>query len=538
MVKPLRGARVLIIAATIIAVVWTAVAGLTPHVGLFHDDGIYAVTAKAVAEGRGYRLDSVVSTPAQTKYPPLYPLLLSVVWRLGPAFPQNAYLLKVVSVAALGVTLLASLVLLGQVVKGPPLLIEIALVVGVGLNPLSLSLVDVTLSDHLFAAIVALCLIAHTSGDQEPRSVARVLVSSVLAILAMATRTVGAAAVAAGLIWAMRRGRRTALVYAAPLIAYLAVGTLAISPTPALNNPLLEYYTGYEHRALLALATAPWRAVKVAADNIVYSVRAVDLLVLLNVIPGFGWVSAGLVMLGSPAMFRRAGVFAALFILMYAAVVLLYPFRPTRYLLPLVPVLIVCWIQGATVTFETLGRGFRQPLAAALYVVMQLPLALSCAACLLWAIGNVRAAQGPWVRLWFGLRSTYEWSGFAETIAWVKNNTRVHDVLATPYDPMYFLYTNRRGIRPWIHRPETYFYPRGNATADIGDARAIRAALDDVGATFLIQDPLDGYAEASAVAALYPLLLAEYGAAAQLVFESSDRRHRVYKLPPAAGNRQ
>ena len=57
--------------------------------GSFHDDGIYVITAKALAEGRGYRLIHLPGAPAQTKYPILYPALLAVVWKVWPSFPEN-----------------------------------------------------------------------------------------------------------------------------------------------------------------------------------------------------------------------------------------------------------------------------------------------------------------------------------------------------------------------------------------------------------------------------------------------------------------
>ena len=54
-----------------------------------HDDSVYFVCAKAWANGQGHRIISLPGEPWQTKYPPLYPLLLSVVWRIAPEFPSN-----------------------------------------------------------------------------------------------------------------------------------------------------------------------------------------------------------------------------------------------------------------------------------------------------------------------------------------------------------------------------------------------------------------------------------------------------------------
>src|SRR5207248_9770976 len=60
-----------------------------PHLGFYHDDGIYWVSAKSLAEGHGYRILSLPNQPLQTKYPPLFPALLALVWKVNPAFPAN-----------------------------------------------------------------------------------------------------------------------------------------------------------------------------------------------------------------------------------------------------------------------------------------------------------------------------------------------------------------------------------------------------------------------------------------------------------------
>src|SRR5712671_2310497 len=58
-----------------------------PILGAFHDASIYWVTGKSIAEGHGYRIASLPDQPWQTKYPPLFPLCLAVIWRIAPGFP-------------------------------------------------------------------------------------------------------------------------------------------------------------------------------------------------------------------------------------------------------------------------------------------------------------------------------------------------------------------------------------------------------------------------------------------------------------------
>ena len=60
-----------------------------PHFGILQDDGLYFIAGKALAQGSAYRIESLPAQPYQTKYPPLYPLLLSVAWRIDPSFPSN-----------------------------------------------------------------------------------------------------------------------------------------------------------------------------------------------------------------------------------------------------------------------------------------------------------------------------------------------------------------------------------------------------------------------------------------------------------------
>ena len=63
-----------------------------PQFAYLHDDGLFFVSAKSVASGTGYRIASLPEAPAQTKYPPLYPVWLSLIWRMNPRFPGNLQL--------------------------------------------------------------------------------------------------------------------------------------------------------------------------------------------------------------------------------------------------------------------------------------------------------------------------------------------------------------------------------------------------------------------------------------------------------------
>ena len=91
--QPIRKAGGLVYLGLLLILVAYVVSVIRLHptnfFGLFEDDSIYFSSAKALAQGQGYVLPSVPGTPPATKYPILYPLILSLVWRWNPSFPAN-----------------------------------------------------------------------------------------------------------------------------------------------------------------------------------------------------------------------------------------------------------------------------------------------------------------------------------------------------------------------------------------------------------------------------------------------------------------
>src|SRR5512142_216136 len=66
---------------------------MTPSpVGVFYDDAMYVALGKAIAHGQGYAYLNLPDAPAATHYPPIYPLLLALLWRIAPSFPAHVVL--------------------------------------------------------------------------------------------------------------------------------------------------------------------------------------------------------------------------------------------------------------------------------------------------------------------------------------------------------------------------------------------------------------------------------------------------------------
>ncbi|HZI40226.1 MAG TPA: hypothetical protein VFD67_00940, partial [Gemmatimonadaceae bacterium] len=96
----LRAFAPLLAAALVCAVAASLVA---PYpVGIFHDDGVFLVLAKSLANGHGYRYLHLPGAPIATHYPPAYPFLLAFLWTLAPRFPGNLTIILLANAALLG----------------------------------------------------------------------------------------------------------------------------------------------------------------------------------------------------------------------------------------------------------------------------------------------------------------------------------------------------------------------------------------------------------------------------------------------------
>ena len=77
------GFSVAALTAIALGVVGIAVWAAIPP-GVWHDDGAYLLLGQSLAEGEGLRYSQVAGSPPGAKFPPLYPLVLAVLWMVAP----------------------------------------------------------------------------------------------------------------------------------------------------------------------------------------------------------------------------------------------------------------------------------------------------------------------------------------------------------------------------------------------------------------------------------------------------------------------
>src|ERR1700688_2900696 len=195
----------------------------TAFFGRMHDDSIYFSTAKALAEGKGYVLISFPGTPPQTKYPILYPWLLSWVWRVNPHFPDNL-------VDGIRLTeffgcwsLVAGFLLLRKL----PSMSEpsaLGLTAICAFQPIFLRLSGTIMSDVPFMALVLTALVLADSATRKDGPTISVIAAGVAAALSMGMRTIGVTVVAGIFLAAFRRrAYRQAIAFIAVAASMVAL---------------------------------------------------------------------------------------------------------------------------------------------------------------------------------------------------------------------------------------------------------------------------------------------------------------------------
>ncbi|HET7392817.1 MAG TPA: hypothetical protein VFK25_03465, partial [Candidatus Binatia bacterium] len=309
-------------------------------IGLFHDDGIYAVVAKALSEGNGYRIISLPGEPYQTKYPFLYSQLLSWAWSLNPQFPDNVSLLNFVTVFFYFASLLLAYVLYVQNTMGgkADALLYVFLV---GANASIFSITSYTLSDIPFMAAALFCLTLSnpTNGFSIPtRSIVLLATGAGSAFL---LRSAGAALILAGLIYLLLARRRKQFYLYVLIIGCLIVPWVlwqVMYGSGVIENSLLAYYYSYESPAFFLAGSDPGLAVQIIWANLLYSARTLDSLMFFRVLPELRAMIYPLILWGFWSILRRQTWFFNGFILFYMLLILSWPWHPARYLMPLLPI--------------------------------------------------------------------------------------------------------------------------------------------------------------------------------------------------------
>ncbi|MEO8049077.1 MAG: hypothetical protein ABI833_01560 [Acidobacteriota bacterium] len=337
-----------------------------PHFGILQDDGVYFIDGKALAQGEGHRILSLPTQPFDTRYPPLYPLYLSLAWRMIPAFPAN--LSMAIMLSWLSFPAVVILVYIWGRRHQFPVPIH-WLVVGLfALNPYVLFFVSNLGSEIMFMVfLMGAILVAERQGaGVGSDSWRRPLLAGAIAGAGYLTRTSGIALLPAAVVYYLwKRQPRGALWFTLGMLPEIAGWTLWSRMHAAPGNDLLTLcYTNYLGYYLTNvgwdnLGHVVWR-------NLGALLESMGSLVFPQMMQG--WPAklilvplAVAMILGCIRMVREGfGALYAFFAGILAAMLLIWHYEPNqRFILPLAPLLLAgfCfemahvsrWFQGALV---------------------------------------------------------------------------------------------------------------------------------------------------------------------------------------------
>ena len=398
-------------------------------------------------------------------------------------------------------------------------------------NPLIFSFTDYVLSE-LLLVLLSVAMLAACRYDNDDHKVYGTIVIGVIAGTACLTRVAALPMALAGFLHAcLNHGVRGGLWFVGIFAAMVAPWFIWVTGAnePFFRGSLFDYYVRYDLTGGRGGGFAAFADVIVG--NVQYLAQSFHMIYLTSLVPGLSVVLAGITAAGISGSRGREDAAIWSFLIFSLLALLIWPFQPTRYCLPIVPVMVLFLNRGIDRAAQWIRcRDFRAPINIVLRKLVWAPVVLVLGLNLFWLSSFIWSRHHNTARGLYGSRAPYGWAGFDQTFAWVRENTQPNELLATAYDPMYFLYTGRKAIRPALHRPATYFYPYGAAKPDAGSVAEIKPQLVGLGTKYLIIDPLEGYAERQATLQLMDAIVKSYGDQAQLVFTSSDGLHKVFRL--------
>ncbi len=411
-----------------------------PQLGHLQDDGIYWVTAQSLATGHGYRILSLPYRPWQTKYPPVYPAMLALIWRAQPHFPENLPYAALFSWLTLPLLLILARVFYQRLGLG-----EAHAWLLCGLLALNVHVVHFSISlmpELLFTSV----LIGSILLADESRHTWTAALSGCAAGAAYLIKAAALPLLLAGpALFLFRKDRQRALLFVAGMAPSVLGWQWWVHQhlSPAVDDVAAFYtdYTGYRlyNVSWPDLPQLVWRNLNVLLTGLGELLAMPDFGSALGHL--FPCLVALIAFYGVVALARRTQKLSLYYIFGLAMLPLLliwhYPPGP-RFSLPLLPLLLA----GFTSAIRSLMRKAGEWLSSAAFP-KRLAAASACVGVMAMVGVGLLSTYGFPLRLLTGLvsRDREELASRREAYAWVGQNVPPSSGLVTSEDAMAYLYT-------------------------------------------------------------------------------------------------
>ncbi len=440
----------------------------TRPVGVVHDDAMYVILARSLASGQGYRFLNLPGAPAATHFPPGYPAFLAAVSWLAPAFPASVVVFKALNALFLAIAAVFIARFARARAVAAPWAIGLGFASAVSIPLLVLG--SVVLSEPLFLALLLALLPALESFAERRGSARDAMLLGVAVAACTLVRSHGIVLVPAVALLLVLRGRRrdAALATGAALACLVPWQLWSAAHAGHLPAPLLGNYDSY----------ASWwvRGVRVMGIGMVPATlekTVPETLEMLAVLFSPLRASAARTLtLAALAALAAAGAWSIrrrmpvtlLFLAGYAAVVLVWPFNPSRFVWGVWPLFLLLLVAGAYSAVAYPSRLTRPARAVLLAAFAWVALG--------YAAYEVRGVRGSW---WSSIARAGT-ARIAPAIEWTLANTAPDDVLAAEDEGAIYLYTGRRAVPVFSFTTAQYLRPHTPAENATEGLRPILSA--------------------------------------------------------------
>ena len=484
---------------------------LLPFVGLQQDDGHYLVAARSIADGWGYRAAQTPGRPWQTKFPPVFPLSLSVGWSLSSDWPAVAHwqALETLTFGAIAAGLLCLVMVRTAGLSNP--LAALATVAGSTAAAL-LAITAQDMSEPLFMLWIAVAIWSLNVPDDSRFAKTR----GVWLALMVLTRSAGLLMCVGAIVWLWRRRALTWTVVVP--VGLAVVGWFGWVQFASIGARAPVYEVSYlQWLATVGLTAWP----RIVADNLLavpvhggsLVVQAPMMMLPTALRPACGFF-AGLAVVAAVVWAARSSAGAWPWLLaVYVAGIVLWPWPPSRFLVAVLP-LAFCSVLAATRP----GSGARRAVAI---VLMVLGLSNTVAAV-------ERTFDPRWTRGYALVGAAIApWSEYTALLNAIRRTTPPDAVIASVVDSMVFLYTDRHGVFPYLQDTIRLNY---SPIPSVGGWRELDERLTTTGAAFLARLPAPTWAHTGALDETIAALRAARPGRLRSIYRGADDRFELLEI--------
>ncbi|MGH9766601.1 MAG: ArnT family glycosyltransferase [Blastocatellia bacterium] len=452
-------------------------------VGLTIDDAWYVLLAKALATGQGYTLINSPTPGILPLYPPGFPFLLSIFYRISPNFPENIWLLKSVSISAMMFT---GVLTYRYLIRTRALPARLALLIAVATAlcpPLVFLATSTVMSECVFAFVLIAVIVVAERGAQANRegngkAMLYVIASAAMASYAFLTRSIAVALIGAVFLYFLKeRLVRAALIFglavalfAGPWVIYSRLSAPTPSQTNEQGGHIIQPYTQQFWQRVASVTTSDTiTAAEIPARvwNNILEITGKDVLRLVaaplyeamrdpykeaqrvlakqltdktedTLILSF--VLSIFIIVGFIAAARERVTCAEIAVPMLLGITTLWPWETIRFVLPLAPFLIFYFVMGFRVSWRLIRPASSEKASwSAPAVAAALVIAIS-----LYGHLNYIAKKSDYALDRPQWLQTFD--EFETMMNWVNQNVAKDETVVTLNPPLVNLYTGHKTV--------------------------------------------------------------------------------------------